>query len=308
VTARARGGRTRPRTGAARPGESHTGTPRAPAGGGPLETPRPPAGTGHPETGPAPAGNGQTETGRAPGGNGHPEAGRAPGGNGHPEPGGCPGGDGAGVVEVAAVDDHPIVLAGIATWVTADSSGLAVIGTATTVDALLAGPGRHARVVLLDLDLGDGSTVEQNVGAIRATGAAVLVLAASDKPVSVRAAMRAGALGYVLKSEPAEIVRAAIKAVAAGQDWISPRLAYILATDNAPDRPALSPQETRALSLYATGMPMKLVARRMELSEETTKQYVGRVREKYARAGRAAPTKLELYYRAVEDGHLPPLP
>ena len=41
---------------------------------------------------------------------------------------------------------------------------------------------------------------------------------------------------------------------------------------------------------------------------KTVKQYLGRVREKYARAGRAAPTKLELYYRAVEDGHLPSLP
>jgi two-component system, NarL family, nitrate/nitrite response regulator NarL len=320
VTGRGRGGRTRPRAGAGRPGESHTGPSRAPAGGGRTETPRPPAGNGPPGSEPAPAGGGRTETpeplagnghagtGPAPAANGQAGTGPAPGGNGHPEPGGSTAWDGAGVVEVAAVDDHPIVLAGIATWVAADSSGLAVIGTATTVGALLAGPGRHARVVLLDLDLGDGSSVDQNVGAIRAAGAAVLVLAASDKPVSVRAAMRAGALGYVLKSEPTEIVRAAIKAVAAGQDWISPRLAYILATDNAPDRPALSGQETRALSLYATGMPMKLVARRMGLSEETAKQYVGRVREKYARAGRAAPTKLELYYRAVEDGHLPPLP
>ena len=115
------------------------------------------------------------------------------------------------------------------------------------------------------------------------------MLAASDKPLPVRAAMRAGALGYVLKDEKTSEVRAAIKAVAEGTDWISPRLAYILAADDAPDRPALSPQETRALQLYATGMPLKSVARRMAISEETVKQYVSRVREKYARAGRSAP-------------------
>ncbi len=103
-------------------------------------------------------------------------------------------------------------------------------------------------------------------------------------------------------------VRAAIKAVASGEDWISPRLAYIFATDDASDRPVLGPQEARALQLYATGMPMKSVARMMTISEETVKQYVGRVREKYARTGRAAHTKLELYHRAVEDGHLPPPP
>jgi DNA-directed RNA polymerase specialized sigma24 family protein len=55
-------------------------------------------------------------------------------------------------------------------------------------------------------------------------------------------------------------------------------------------------------------MPMKSVARKMTISDETVKQYLGRVREKYARAGRAAPTKLDLYHRAVEDGHLLPPP
>jgi DNA-binding NarL/FixJ family response regulator len=230
-----------------------------------------------------------------------------------------------GVIDVAAVDDHPIVLDGLASWVTAappaavqsggtpaapgagdgPPDGIRVVGTAATVAALLAGPGRHAHVVLLDLDLRDGTTPERNVAAVQAAGPAVLVLAASDKPRAVRAAMRAGARGYVLKSEPTAQVRAAITAVAAGLDWISPRLAYIFATDDDPGHPELSPQEARALRLYATGMPMKSVARRMTLSEETVKQYVARVREKYARAGRAAPTKVELYHRAIEDGYLP---
>ncbi|MGH3408441.1 MAG: response regulator transcription factor [Streptosporangiaceae bacterium] len=178
---------------------------------------------------------------------------------------GTPAGD--QLIKVAAVDDHPIVLDGIANWITgadvADVTGpVWVVSTAASVDALLAGPGRDAHVVLLDLDLQDGTTVEDNVAAI----------------------------------------------LAARRDWISPRLAYIFATDDAPDRPALSPQEARALRLYATGMPMKSVARRMMIGEETVKQYVGRVREKYSRAGRAAPTKMELYYRAVEDGYLPPPP
>jgi len=210
-----------------------------------------------------------------------------------------------GVISVAAVDDHPIVVDSVAGWVTVPGSDIRVVGTAATVDGLLAGPGRHADVILLDLDLDDGTTVERNVAVILAAGPAVLVLSAADKPVAVRAAMRAGALGYALKSEQTSQIQAAIKEVAAGRGWISPRLAYIFATDDAADRPALSPQERRALQLYATGMPVKSVARKMTISDETVKQYLGRVREKYARAGRAAPTKLELYHRAVEDGHLP---
>lgn len=212
------------------------------------------------------------------------------------------------VIDIAAVDDHPIILDSVAAWVTANENDIRVVATAATVEALLAGPGRGADVVLLDLDLGDGTTVSDNVAAILAAGPAVLVLSASERPVAVRSAMRAGARGYALKNEQAAQIRAAIREVAAGGDWISPRLAYILATDDAAGRPALSHQETRALQLYATGLPMKSVARKMAISEETVKQYLGRVREKYALSGRAAPTKVELYYRAVEDGHLPPPP
>jgi len=52
-----------------------------------------------------------------------------------------------------------------------------------------------------------------------------------------------------------------IREVAAGRDW-----AYILATDDAADGPALSHQERRALQLYATGPPVKSVARKMTIS------------------------------------------
>jgi DNA-binding NarL/FixJ family response regulator len=84
-------------------------------------------------------------------------------------------------IDVAAVDDHPIILDSIARWVSGPDSGIRVVATAATVDSLLAGPGRHAHVVLLDLDLGDGTTAERNVAVIRASGPAVLILAASEK-------------------------------------------------------------------------------------------------------------------------------
>ena len=212
------------------------------------------------------------------------------------------------VIDIAAIDDHPIILNSVAAWVMASENDIRVVGTAATVDALLAGPGRDADVILLDLDLKDESTVERNVAAILAAGPAVLVLSASEKPVAVRTAMRAGALGYALKSEQTGQIQEAIREVAAGRAWISPRLATIFATDDAADRLVLSQQEARALQLYATGMPLKSVARKMTISDETVKQYLGRVREKYALAGRAAPTKLELYHRAVEDGYLPATP
>ncbi len=66
--------------------------------------------------------------------------------------------------------------------------------------------------------------------------------------------------------------------------------------------PSLSHREREALTLYASGLPLKSVARRMAVTEYTAKEYLKRVRRKYGEAGRPANTKLELYWRAVEDG------
>jgi hypothetical protein len=89
----------------------------------------------------------------------------------------------------------------------------------------------------------------------------------------VRADSRAIADGIARSDETSE-VGAAIKAVAAGTDWISPRLACILGADDAPAR--LEPAGNSCAAAYAPGMPMKSVARRMGISEETVKQYKSR--------------------------------
>ncbi|EFC85408.1 LuxR family transcriptional regulator [Frankia sp. CcI49] len=207
------------------------------------------------------------------------------------------------IVPVAAVDDHPIVLRGLAD-VLAGVEGLELVATATSIRALLAGPGRDAAVVLLDLDLGDGSQAPDNIRRLIQAGTAVIVFSALADPDGVRAAMRAGACGFVTKTDDVEELGTAIRAASEGNGWVSPQLAFMLLTDKAPDRPQLSPQELEALRLYATGMPLKTVARKMDVSPETAKQYIDRVRMKYRRAGRHADTKVDLYRLAVEDGHL----
>jgi DNA-binding NarL/FixJ family response regulator len=115
-------------------------------------------------------------------------------------------------------------------------------------------------------------------------------------------------LGYLPKSEPAaEMIRAAQHA-GRGESYVTPILAALLVADREGDLdvgvPQLSPQELRALTLYASGLAMKNVAGRLNVTYETAKSYVDRVREKYEQAGRGARTKVELYQRAVEDGFL----
>lgn len=208
-------------------------------------------------------------------------------------------------VTVALVDDHELVREGLAAWLAGRADAVSVVGSAATVGELLAGPGAGAEVVLLDLGLGDGTSVEENVAALAGTGARVVVVSQNDTPSAVRRALAAGASGYVPKSATAAETVEAISEVSGGGTYMTQALALALLAEDPAERPRLSPRELRTLQLYAGGMPLKSVARRLSISAGTVKVYVDRIREKYQRVGRDAPTKVELYRRAVEDGHLP---
>jgi DNA-binding NarL/FixJ family response regulator/indole-3-glycerol phosphate synthase len=211
----------------------------------------------------------------------------------------------SGGIAVAAVDDHPVVLRGVAAAL-GELPDLHVVATATSLDALLSGLGPRADVVVLDVGLGDGPLTAANINRVVETGSAVVVFSEFSRPDGVRAAVQAGACGFVLKSDDVEELATAIRAAAAGGGWVSPELAFALLSDDATAPPHLTPREEEALRLYAVGMPIKMVARRMNVGIETAKQYIERVRLKYRKAGREAGSKVDLYRRAVEDGHVPP--
>lgn len=208
-------------------------------------------------------------------------------------------------ITVALVDDHELVRDGIVAWLAEHASQIRITDSVPSVAALRAGPGWGCDVVMLDLNLSDDSTVEENLAALTDAGSRVVVVSENKTSEMARRAMRAGAYGYVPKSATAAEMAEAVVEVDRGGTYMGRALALALLAEPELTRPALSAQELTALRLYAGGMPMKSVARRMRISEGSVKSYVDRIREKYARAGRDAPTKVDLYRRAVEDGHLP---
>jgi two-component system, NarL family, nitrate/nitrite response regulator NarL len=205
---------------------------------------------------------------------------------------------------LALVDDHELVRQGLDAWLSASGPALTVLATAATVADLAGTAGWGADVVLLDLCLGDGSTVEDNIAALRSGGMQVVVVSQNDDPAVVRRSLRAGAAGYVPKSASAEEMTEAVDAAASGRTYMTESLAVALLTAPAERRPELSGQELRTLRMYAGGMPLKSVALRLQVRPDTVKSYVDRIREKYQAVGREAPTKIDLYRRAVEDGLL----
>lgn len=163
-------------------------------------------------------------------------------------------------------------------------------------------PGKLVPVVLLDLRLRDGRRVADNVKALTDAGYAVVTCSTIDDPGLVQEAGRAGALSYVRKAREAHDMRLALAAAARGERYMSQSHAALIQRARIYQIPELSGQEREALRLYASGLTMSSVARRLNVKQGTAKSYLDRVRDKYEQAGRAARTKLELRDRAVEDG------
>lgn len=205
---------------------------------------------------------------------------------------------------VAVIDDHALVRQGLVRALEADPS-LTVVHDGDDPSALLA-LGTPPALVLLDLDL-DGTPVSADVvRRLVERGSDILVVSALGDPRTIRALLAAGVAGFVSKRESTDALLEAVAAVLRGESWTTPELAGVLAGDDAPDRPSLSPQEHRALVLYASGLTLDSVARRMEVRPGTVREYLARVRTKYGATGRPVRTKTDLYREALRDGYLEP--
>ncbi|MFI9510180.1 response regulator [Nocardia sp. NPDC052566] len=207
---------------------------------------------------------------------------------------------------IGLVEDHESVAIGLAAML-APEADLDLVLTAGTVPELLAAADNEPQLdlVVLDLRLADGSAPDDNVRALRDRGIEVLVFTGADNAFMVRAAAKAGVLGVVRKSEDMPTVVAAVRRAASGEQVVTTDWAAAIDGDPQLSDVGLSPRQEEVLTLYASGEKASRVARLTGLSEQTVNDYLGRIRQKYADAGRPAPTKTDLYKRAVEDGWLP---
>lgn len=207
------------------------------------------------------------------------------------------------MTRVALIDDHESVRLGLvaaigragweATYDGATVAGYFAWRTETSAPA--------DDVVLLDLTLGDGTTVAENVTRVAAVSS-VIIHSVADRPAAVREALAAGAAGVVSKSSPIDDVIAAIGVVACGEPLNNVEWASAVDGDRDFADAQLSVREREVLRMYAAGLPLKAVADRLGVAYSTAKENITRVRVKYTEVGRPAPTKLDLLKRAVEDG------
>jgi DNA-binding NarL/FixJ family response regulator len=184
------------------------------------------------------------------------------------------------VIRVAIIDDHALVRAGLKELLAGDDEVEVVATGVDGAEAVAVVERKHPDVVLMDLSM-------PNVDGVEATrrisqsqpDARVVALTSFAERDRVLAALDAGAVGYLLKDTEPDELRRAIRAAAHGESPLSPRAAtaVVAARAKSRDAPELSPREAEVLALVAEGLPNKLIARRLQISEKTVKAHLTRV-------------------------------
>ena len=208
-------------------------------------------------------------------------------------------------VRLAILDDHEVLLDSLTTWIAANAPDFDVVLIAPTWLQLVHSAAFPTDLVFIDFQLHEPISIEARVRTCRAAGAKVIVLSSVDTQEARERALASGASTFLSKSLPMSSVMDAARRVMGIRNTVDPRAWRPHPSGAAPQpRPKLSPGETEALRLYATGYSTTEFAGRMNVQYETAKTYLRRVREKYAKVDRPASKKADLIRRAAEDGYL----
>lgn len=183
-------------------------------------------------------------------------------------------------ISVLIVDDHSVVRQGLKMFLSLDEDCVIVGEARDGEEALSLVEKLRPEVVLMDLLMPgmDGITATQ---AIRREhpDTEVIALTSVLEDASVVNAVRAGAIGYLLKDTEADELCRAIKAAAAGQVQLSPQAAERLMREiRAPESPEkLTERETDVLRLLALGKANKEIATKLYIGETTVKTHVSNI-------------------------------
>ena len=215
------------------------------------------------------------------------------------EPTGDPdGADAEATTRIVLADDHEVVRSGLRLLLETEPD-LEVVAEASDIDsARRYVRGHHPAVLVLDLNMPGGSSLEA-IPAIREESpeTQIVVLTMQQEPAFAREALSNGALGYVLKEAAAEELVEAVRRAATGESYLNPAIGARLAAQPTVERDNLSDREIEVLRLIALGHTNAEISGQLYLSVRTVETHRAHIQQKLRLSSRA-----ELVGYALERG------
>lgn len=200
-------------------------------------------------------------------------------------------------LRIAICDDHAVVRTGLR-QILEGEPGLDIVGEAATAEEVVAlARATRPDVVVMDLSLADGSGIAATMEVLQVSPATrVLILTMHEDPAYARDALRAGALGYVVKRAADVDLVLAVRTVAAGATYVDGSVRMSLDEETSQPAPtgigALSRRESEVLRLLAEGFTNQEIAGELHLSPRTVETYRSNVQQKLGVRTRAELTRI----------------
>jgi two-component system response regulator NreC len=192
-------------------------------------------------------------------------------------------------IRIVLADDHAVVRSGLRMLLDNESDFEVVAEAANIEDACRYVRGHHPKVLVLDLNMPGGSSLEA-IPAIReeSPDTQIVVLTMQKEPAFAREALSAGALGYVLKEAADDELVEAVRRAAVGESYLNPALGARMAAEPPPGPPDdLSEREVEVLRLIALGHTNAEIGEQLYLSVRTVETHRSHIQQKLRLSSRA---------------------
>ncbi|MCU0898278.1 MAG: response regulator [Burkholderiales bacterium] len=202
-------------------------------------------------------------------------------------------------IRIVVIDDHTLFRRGIIALLQRED-GFAVIGEAADgLEGVRRVTELKPDVVLLDLHMPGVSGLDAMKSILEeAPGTRVVMLTVSEQAEDLMAALKTGALGYLLKNIDSDFLVASVRKAARGESVISGEMTGKLMQElRGGDKPSLSPRERQILVHLARGSSNKEIARELAVAESTVKIHVQHILRKLGLASR-----VQAAVWAIENG------
>jgi two-component system, NarL family, response regulator NreC len=205
-------------------------------------------------------------------------------------------------IRIVIADDHAVVRRGLRQVLETEPRFEVVAEAANLDDARRYVRGHHPHVLVLDLNMPGGSSLEHiPIIRIESPDTQIVVLTMQNEPAYARQALSAGALGYVLKEAAEEELVEAITRASVGDTYLNPRLGARVAAEPPPGPPdGLSEREVDVLRLIALGYTNSEIGEQLHLSVRTVETHRAHIQQKLSLATRSDLVRYALEHKLVD--------